>query len=741
MYKNKIVYFLFLSLFVSFNFSQWKNLSSQIVATDLTLNNNKLWVATEGGAYCFSPEDSTFEQFTLTDGLSNQNLSAITSNNLNQIWIGSKSGTIDVYNTVSKEFSSLLDLSKAEATSKSIISFSFSGDSVLALSNIGLSIINASSISFNDTYQNFGSLPAGVVLKDTKKINGLLYVCSAMGLAVQKPGAANLFLPSAWDVFLSGTDCKKVLKYNNQILLISNNRIIRLVNGVAENFLFNNGTENLLDMCSDGNNLYILSSIAVYKYDGTNLSSIYNISENTPSRLSANNDIVYIAGNSGVTIINQNNASLICPNSPLSNSFVDLATDSEGNLWCASGRDISGKGVFKWDGKIWTNYSTKNVPEFKSNAFHKVNISQDNTVFFSNWGQGFTQLKDGNFTTYDYHNTNPKLIGAPENNEFVVIEDVVKDNSNNIWLLNEEPGNQSPVSVLTSSGVWHHFRVKSPLTANDIAVKELVIDRNGTKWFICRRDNNGLMFFNDKGTLSDLQDDKWGLLTTYAGLNSLDLSCLILDQKGELWIGSSKGIDIIRDPSKLDKSILITIPFELRWLDNIAITSIAVDPLNQKWIGTTKGIFHYSEDGSVLIANYTSANSPLPSDEIISIAVDGKSGIVYFGTDAGISALQTTSVSPKENFGQIGIYPNPFIIDGSNKKITIDGLIENSSIKIFNISGSLINEMESPGGAVALWDGKDMDGNYVPSGIYIISAYNKDGSGDIGISKLAVIKK
>jgi flagellar hook assembly protein FlgD len=66
-------------------------------------------------------------------------------------------------------------------------------------------------------------------------------------------------------------------------------------------------------------------------------------------------------------------------------------------------------------------------------------------------------------------------------------------------------------------------------------------------------------------------------------------------------------------------------------------------------------------------------------------------------------------------------------------------LVSNSTIKIFTISGDLVRTLSTPGGRMTFWDGKDEKGQYVPTGIYLIVAYNEDGT-KVGIGKLAVLR-
>ena len=166
-----------------------------------------------------------------------------------------------------------------------------------------------------------------------------------------------------------------------------------------------------------------------------------------------------------------------------------------------------------------------------------------------------------------------------------------------------------------------------------------------------------------------------------------------------------------------------------------------MDPLDHKWVGTTSGVFVLSSDGINLLSQYTSSNSPLPNNSVTSITFDPLNGIAYIGTNYGLAALTTSSIQPKDSFSGLFIYPNPMKLTGTGTtQVTIDGLIKDSHIKIFTISGKVIRDFDSPGGRVAFWDGRDMNGNLVASGIYIIAAYDLEAN-NVTTSKIAVIRK
>jgi hypothetical protein len=106
--------------------------------------------------------------------------------------------------------------------------------------------------------------------------------------------------------------------------------------------------------------------------------------------------------------------------------------------------------------------------------------------------------------------------------------------------------------------------------------------------------------------------------------------------------------------------------------------------------------------------------------------VNNVTGEVYFGTSKGILSYRGNATEGFEEFTDVYAFPNP-VKPGYDGPIAIKGLINNTTIKITDISGSLVYETKSEGGQ-ALWYGKNFEGKKVSSGVYMVFGTNEDGS-------------
>ena len=727
----------FCSLISAQNIGKWKIYSAMNQVSGAVYSQDKLWAATLGGAFSYNPSDTSYSIFTKADGFNSQALSAINVDANNKIWFGSQEGYINVIDPSDNSVSKIIDIYNSNISQKQINNIFIKSDTAFISCDFGLSLLNTSNLSFYDTFMKLGSFTAGSAVLSSYK-SSLVFAVTSDGVAVQKAGAQNLSAPESWNNYYFQSDIPvtsgtKIISYNGKILLATSAGIYSFENSVWQ--LFNLAGENVVDMTVSGSTLYIATAIRLYKYENSTLTKLYENSKlNINSITVGANQAIYLSSNNGIVQYLNDSVKTVYPNGPANNSFLNLSVDPLGRLWVATGKDATGAGFFEYDGDKWTVYNTSTYPQLPSNSYFNVYAGTDTAVYLSNWGSGITILKNNSIK--NYNSSNSPLIGIAANASFISISDIKKDSKGNVWILNNETTSQKPLSVLTTDNKWYGYVFSNPVIGAD-PTGELVVDQYDTKWFSIIDNHRGLYYFNENSTFSNLSDDFQGVVPSNY-LNSDLISALAVDNRGYIWVGTNLGLNVISSPTNPQSVNSVRNVYAL---SNQPVTCIAVDPLDQKWVGTTQGVIVLEPDGYQVVAQYNSSNSPLPGDNITSIAFDNKNGIVYIGTDYGLASLQTASVEPKESFGDLFIYPNPFIISGGeSKSITIDGLIRNTSIKIFGISGKLVRDFDSPGGRVAFWDGRDSNGNLVPTGIYIIVAYDSDAT-NVKTSKVAVIRK
>ena len=116
----------------------------------------------------------------------------------------------------------------------------------------------------------------------------------------------------------------------------------------------------------------------------------------------------------------------------------------------------------------------------------------------------------------------------------------------------------------------------------------------------------------------------------------------------------------------------------------------------------------------------------MPSDNVLSIAINEQNGEVFIGTAAGLVSYMSDAVEPEEDFNKLYAYPNP-VHPTYRGYITIKGLMAGTEVRILDGSGNLVKVLNSQGGA-AIWDGNNTQGQRVASGVYTAICNTKSGS-------------
>ena len=159
-----------------------------------------------------------------------------------------------------------------------------------------------------------------------------------------------------------------------------------------------------------------------------------------------------------------------------------------------------------------------------------------------------------------------------------------------------------------------------------------------------------------------------------------------------------------------------------------SITCIAVDGANRKWVGTsTGGLYLLSANGQQQLEHFTTANSPLFNDKILSIGIMPWSGEVLVATADGLQGYRSTATyaddEPQET---LYVFPNPVRPDYDGL-IAIKGFTRNALVHITDAAGHTVYSTRANGGE-AIWDGRTLSGEPVASGVYYVFGSAADGN-------------
>lgn len=443
------------------------------------------------------------------------------------------------------------------------------------------------------------------------------------------------------------------------------------------------------------------------------------------------------------------------PDGPASNNFYRIYLNG-GTLYGVSGLwnqdlDAGRKGeVHVWDGQNWSEFEQPTQEEIGHAYVDPLCLDFDQTHeghVMVGAKSGMYEFQDGQFTKH-YNYDNSGLQSPFENTyNYTIVSTMKYDAEGNLWLLN--PLVDNSLKKLSKDGSWTTFEHPELSGTGNYNQTSLFISRsNGLMWFVNNYYKNSYLYAYDKAT-DELRT--YGPTFTNQNGDAVEpnyVYCTTEDRDGNVWTGTSSGplylsAEAIRSGSTVFTQYIVPRNDGTNLgdylLDGINIRSIAVDGGNRKWFGTDgNGVFLVSSDNNTQIQHFTTDNSPLTSNVVQDIAIDGTSGLVYFATDNGLCSYQsdTTEPSAKMTKENVYAYPNPVRPDYTGP-ITIVGLTYNADVKITTASGTLVAEGRSTGGTFQ-WDGCDSGGKRVASGVYMVQTATS--SGDKGtVCKIAIV--
>ena len=473
------------------------------------------------------------------------------------------------------------------------------------------------------------------------------------------------------------------------------------------------------------------------------------------------NGIVKCIAKDGEIIVNSTS---VTPDSPVRNYCEYMKFASDDKLLVAGGNlnyfDITFYDgtlmEYDYSGNRWNNLPEDTIKQATGIPYLNLcaideDPAEPGHYFAGSFGYGLYEFRNGKFVKhYSTHNS-PLESVIPTNTRFVRIPSVKFDKEGNLWCINT--GTKNIVKVLKSDGTWCELYYK-PIEKLATMV-EPVMDSRGWLWLKSLQGEAGIFCAKMNGTPLDSSDDEskaW--LNKFVNQDGISYDiyqvfALAEDREGQMWVGTNTGLFVIDNPKTFFNNGVfkqIKVPrndgtgLADYLLSGTYIKSIQVDGANRKWIGTNDdGIYLISADGLETIHHFTTDNSPLPSNNIVSIAINDRSGEVFIGTDKGIASYMSDATRPEEKLDENNIYayPNPVKADYSGN-IAIVGLTHDCNVKIVDTAGYLINEGTSNGGQYT-WNGRNARGEKVASGVYYVLTYDSNGNEGVA-TKIVVIR-
>lgn len=740
--------------------NSWQEHLSFANGIKVAVADNKIYCATEGGLFYFNRDDNSLSKLTRVNGLNDFGIRTIGWSDKHKILlVAYNNSNVDMVkdNTVNN----LSDIKRKQMTGDmNIYNISFHEDEAFLSCGFGIVTINLLRREIDDSYF-IGPNASAIRVNDVEIYDSNIYAATNNGLYRADFNNPNLIDYRNWQMVSDIPQAGR--KFNHLIvhagILITNYTPDQYDQDAMYRFTGKDWVPYLpqIKYVSDaqvtGNYLTIAGQGEFFIVDENHIVSgivnAYPVAGNAitpivPRSVALSNDgKLWIADNTyGLVRYENQQAESFFPEGPSDNRVFSLHA-SNGDLWISpGGRTDSWSNIYQlprfqqYRDRQWKTFNRKSVPGLEG-FFDVVEVvaepSNPDHLYVATWGGGVLEFLNGELVNrYTNHNS-PLQTAIPlqPNEPFVRIGGLAYDSQGNLWVTNSDV--EKNLHKITPDGEWESFSM-TEITSNNIG--RVIVTQNDDKWVQVPRGHD--LYVVNK----DVTAKKRVLVTSYFNNGNQeivkrmnDIYCIAEDLDGAIWIGTSMGVAVYNNPRRIweQGSIYAIQPsLDLRdglyhpLLETETITAIEVDGANRKWIGTRhSGVYLVSETGEKEVLHFNSENSPLLSNTITSIAINQKSGEVFIGTSEGLISYKGDAIAGKDTYADVYVYPNP-VRETWDGPVTITGLVEETNIKITDITGNLVHQSTSLGGQ-STWDGRNLNGNRVKTGVYLVFCTDKFG--------------
>lgn len=747
-----------------------------------------IYAATRLGLVVYNKADQALTTLNKINGLSDYGISSLAySQEQNTLVIAYENGNIDLL--TQEKIYNINDLKiKQLSGSKAINHILPEGTRAYLSTDFGILVVNLQRREIESTYY-IGDQATDLKVNQMTADADYLYAATGQGIKRASKTASDLPIYSAWKTISPNTNNYSSIETSAGHVFASEGE-----KGASNILWWLNDTQNtnlgslsaFSEWTKAGDSFLAVTGTALYYYnDQGQRTGQLGLPANHP--LAPAFRSAYVDSKGNIWVADFNNGLLVykdeawmqlLPDGPLSNKAHSLRFSGD-KLWVVPGgltsawnnaNTASSISVLMPDG--WKTLHTQNSPllqnskDLLSITPHPQNPDQ---VYISSWGSGLFQVEaDGSEAEVSRHFLTPEngLVNIFENNSrYVRVATSAFDNKGMLWMTNSEVAS-SLVAYFPEEDRWQRYSYGA--LSDNQGMAPMLATSNGDMWLsVYRGDAKGLFIWNDNGTPESQSDDYYrSAVPKSADSDRRNMGQILLwndegqeltnnilaleeDANGHIWLGTDLGVVVQYQPGSIfsqESPIFSRILIPRNdgsgtgdyLLDGQAVSSILTDPGNRKWLGTQGyGLYLVSANGMRQLAHFNTENSPLPSNYINDLSIDEASGELYIATGEGIVVYKGNATKAEASFDQLYAYPNP-VRPGFTGNITIAGLMDKTTVKITDVSGKLVFETNSIG-AQAFWDGRNLWGQQVKSGVYLIFVATEDGS-QSAATKIAIVR-
>lgn len=737
---------------------QWRDHLPYHAAIGVTSVAGKVWCATPYSLFSIGTDDHSIDRFSKSNGLSETGVTAFAANSI-LVVIAYTNSRVDI---LSEEgFFSIDAIRQSPITgNKFIHHILIRGDLAYLATGLGIIVIDLVKKEVKDTYV-IGQNGQQVAISGLATDASFLYAATSEGLKRARTDNSNLADFRNWTL-ISGNNglpagpIVTTALFQNNIVALHNRSVYVQQNDQWQLLYTSNQNINHIDAA--GAKLLVSEQtntdgrITVLSARGDLLETIRSALYTRSPRQTIEADGYYWIADSlaGLTRYAANQFEPFVPNSPrgiatgtmqVLHHALWAAAGSVSANWSPAGNE---NGLYNLANDSWTNFnrvtlpSMDSLPDLVSLAIDPI----DESVWAGSFGGGLLHRQtDG---TIQVFKQNTGLQPADLYPGSYRVSGLAFDREQQLWIANY--GARQPLVMRKKDGTWKSFFVPYAIPEN--ALGPLLVDDYDQQWIIAPN-GNGLFCFNHGLSIDNTGDDRWKWYRSGRGNGSLpdnQVLSIARDKNGFIWIGTSRGIGIVQCPGEVFTANGCEAVLPVVQQDNFAgylfsgeqVQSIAVDGADRKWIGTRNGVWLISPDGATTIERFTAENSPLLSNDVLQIAIDGQTGEVFFATDKGICSFRSTATTGSSVNSHVLVFPNP-VPPGYSGTIAIRGVVDNAIVKITELDGRLVYQTRALGGQ-AVWNGKDYRGKSISTGVYLV-LISDDNKQEKAVAKIVFVQK